>query len=389
MKKNIISNVILLNSIFPIMAMEAPSKPAVQIHRWQEVLDHPFTPGKDVKAYKAELLKRSGQKVSTRNVASGLSSIKPSLVTSHDFKTQPIMGATYTPNDENLVVALAYALTVLNPANLSTPKLSVPVQALNVVASPNNSEVALCTYPSAIQRYDLEFGASIATLGNQTGEIQYNCDGTQLLSATNIGCDVWDIKSNKKIQTLLDQATMSAQWNPTNRNQIALNVNNTLKIFDMRQNKAINTIKSAVPLYILRYTNLGYTLVCSSQEQTVEFDAENGEVLGYYSLFGKKSTDNKPFPIPQNPMTFDCLTMLPGKSLDDIVVTALADSKGDMIAFDLNGKTHFTLSDPGATPVATLALSSDGKRMVEAQFADTILKVWDLTGKKPGWCSLQ
>ena len=401
MRENIYSVLILFS--LPVLAMEnaAITSGSARYRLYQELLKQPLNPQKDgLHAQKAELIKRAT--LDTADSQKGAhATLQPALIASRNFTPGTSNSACYTPDNKNLIVGLDYNLIVIDPSNLNNQKLKLPIlTTLEIAVSPNNREFATSAYPPSISRWDLETGKLIVELAKQSAyDLHYDNESKRMLiSVVGTGeCEIWDLISNRKIQTLpAEFGVTSAQWNPASNNEVASCSGAFVSLFDVRQNKLLHLTDAEVPLYELQYTNNGGTIVAGGQKQFVTFDGWNARLRHYRNLHGEITKDNKPLPVSGNSVDVLRLKMKLNTGAD-FVIASLNNQTNAIVGFDLNNEgNRFYLDNAGSTAIVALDVSPDVSTMVSGGFQDTEIKIWNIdpgvnpaAPKKDRNCNLQ
>lgn len=381
MKKIILIVAAVINCFSNTLGMENPAKRfESQRHRLCKELNRlPRDSQKDFTAQKKELLIGTDVGAVDLQEAAQPRSLKPSLIARKDFASQMCDSACYTSND--LIVGLDSEVIVFDAHDFNKQKLKFSLLAVHTIAaSLDNSEFA--TSSRSISRWDLATGKLLAELAKQSAyDLQYDRESKRMLvPVVSTGeCEVWDLASNTKIQTLpAALGVTSAQWNPADNNQVASCSGDILSICDLRQNKLLHSTNAQVPLYELNYTNDGTIIVAGGQKQFVTFSGSNAALRYYRNLHGQVTKDNKPLPVSGNSVDVLRLKMRPNTH-SDFVIASLNNQTNAIVGFDLHDtENRFYLEKAASTAIVALDVNPDGNSMVTGGFQDTEIKIWNI-----------
>ena len=270
-----------------------------------------------------------------------------------------------------------------------------------MIAHPNNTEVAYADTQPSLTRLNIETGQPIAKLTiTDISCMQYNDDGSLLLYGIDSSndtvheCNIWDLRSNTIIRSLPNFSTsVQAQWDPKENKYVATCSDKLLQIWDMRNAKSpIAAITTPMQVYQPCYVGKDAGLVlCSAENQFVAVSKffDSNPKVDYYDLYGKKTKDNQPLPMPKQ-LEFPpfCVKVVPQAASK--IVASLDDASCQIVGFDLNNEANsFHFKNPNVTEnggfITTLACSPDGKTMASAGSASSRLNIWDISaGKSDG-----
>lgn len=286
------------------------------------------------------------------------------------------MGAAYTPNGQYILDSIGGKILLLDSANLETIK-EFPGDAFHLIV--NSEGTQYCTTGMSKLAYsDLETGKVISQLDSQSYfTLQYSNDGKLLLAVSNNGvCNLFDLVSNHKINTLNAEKICDARFNPSTTEQIAVCASKQVALWDLRNNKELHKGNTTAPVYNLVYSQDGKSIVSSGLNQFIISDGKTAQAIQYRTLRGVKETQPVHF-TKSSPLPVD-VKMMPGSN--SIVLSNLEDETNGIVCFDIEQDQNlFFLPHAASTTVTAFDINPCNKTMFSGGFQSNSVAIWDIS----------
>lgn len=284
--------------------------------------------------------------------------------------------AAYTPNGKYILNSIGGKILLLDSVNLETIK-EFPGDAFHLIVNPEGTQYCT-TGMSKLAYSDLETGKVISQLDSQSYfTLQYSNDGKLLLAVSNNGvCNLFDLTSNQKINSLNAEKVCDARFNPSSTDDIAVCASKQVALWDLRNNKELHKGNTTAPVYNLVYSHDGKRIVSAGLNQFIISDGKTAQAIQYRTLHGVKETQPVHF-TKSSPLPVD-VKMMPDSN--SVVLSNLEDETNGIVCFDIEqDQSLFFLPHAASTTVTAFDINPQNKTMFSGGFQSSNVCTWDIS----------